>query len=73
MIAVEDRNPKNYMGKCKHLQSSKRGLALIRKTGRPDPDICEELQSVASLGGISTCLMRIGMVTRKGLEGAAYF
>jgi hypothetical protein len=37
------------------------------------PDIREELRSVASLEVISTCLMRIGMDTRKSLGGPRYF
>jgi len=36
-------------------------------------DIWEELQSVASLEVISTCLMRIGMVTRKKSRGTLVF
>jgi len=45
MIAAEVkcRETKKYMGNCRHLHISKQGHAVVRKTGRPDRDIWEEL------------------------------
>ena len=35
-VGVKGGDPKTYVVNCRHLQSSKRGHAGVRKIGRPD-------------------------------------